>query len=394
MQKLNKKKKIAFILTTFVVGGVEKSFLDLMDCFDQDMYDVTIFLPDDKGEWTCMLEEKYNVKYLRIEDFKTVFFSQFYSGHIYSAFRSFFYRFLARVNYKKHYRKSTEYFIRSMPRVKEKFDCAVAYQIINDDCILGTLFRINASKKVAWSHSYINKQETIYGQWYNKFDKLFCVSEFARKALTQNFPVLVNKTEVFYNVMNPERILSLSEEPIYEEFCKTTTTIVTIGRLSREKGQYMIPRVVRLLIDAGHFVKWYLIGDGDLREEIQNNIVKEQVQDNVILLGNKNNPYPFVKVCDIYVQTSLIEGWGLTVSEAKILQKPIVTTDAGVMREQIRNGVNGLIVSEPTSEALAAGISKLIEHPELREAFVKQFQCEDVCHNEELKKLYDLLSEQ
>ena len=68
------KKKIAFVLTTFIVGGVEKSFLDLLDCIDKSRYDVTAFLPDDKGEWTSKLAEKCDIQYLKIEDFKTVFF--------------------------------------------------------------------------------------------------------------------------------------------------------------------------------------------------------------------------------------------------------------------------------------------------------------------------------
>ena len=388
MQEFDKKKKIAFVLTTFVVGGVEKSFLDLLDSIDPNICEVTVFLPDNKGEWTSLLEEKCKVKYLKIENFKTVFLSQIYSGFIFSAFRSLFYRLLAKLNYRKHYRKSTEYFIRSMPRVKEKFDCAIAYQIINDDCVLGTLFRINAPKKAVWSHSYINKQETLYGKWYDRFDKLFCVSEFAKKALIDNFPVLSDKTEVFYNIINPNRILELSKKQIDEKIDNSYTTIVTVGRLSKEKGQDKIPRTVRLLIDAGYSVKWYLVGDGALREEIQKKVIEEQVKDNVIFVGNKNNPYPYISACDIYVQTSLVEGWGLTVSEAKVLQKPIVTTDAGAMSEQIQNGFNGLIVPEITSEALAKGISQLIEHPEECEAFMHQLQNEDVCHQGELEKLY------
>lgn len=390
MQEMNKSKKIAFILTTFVVGGVERSFLDLLDNIDQNKYDITIFLPDDEGEWTPLLKEKCRVKYLKIEDFKTVFRSQLHEGTLFGVIRSLFFRILARLNYKRNYRKSTEYFIRSMTRIKEKFDYAIAYQIINDDCVLGTLFRIKATKKVVWSHAYINKQETLYGQWYNKFDKLFCVSNFARKALIDNFPVLASKTEIFYNVMNPERIQMLSRNPLCEEFHKALVTIVTVGRLSEEKGQDMIPHAARILLDAGYQIKWYLVGDGPLCEEVQNRIREEKVGNTVILLGNKNNPYPYIKACDIYVQTSLAEGWGLTVSEAKVLHKPIVTTDAGVMCEQIQSGVNGLIVPELTSKALAECIHQLIDHPEQREAFVRQLQQEDVCHIGELKKLYQL----
>lgn len=388
---MQKKKKIAFVLTTFVVGGVEKSFLELLDSIDRDKYEITVFLPDSKGEWTQQLVDRCEVRYLRIQDFNTIIRAQMSKMSFFSAFRSLFFRILAKLNYRRHYRKSTEYFIRSMPREKERFDCVIAYQIINDDCVLGSLYRLKASKKVAWSHAYIHKEEKIYGQWYNKFDKLFCVSDFAKKALDQNFPTLTNKTEVFHNCVNLDRIIQLSKEMPQWDLREGDIAIVTVGRLSQEKGQIIIPSTVRKLLDLGYNVSWYLIGDGNLREEIVREIQKENVEDHVILMGNKDNPYPYIKACDIYVQTSLVEGWGLTVNEAKVLHKPIVTTEAGVMSEQIQNGHNGIIISENTPEKLAKEIGRLIEFPELRAEFVGQLKREDLYWKNEIEKLYAVI---
>ncbi len=387
MRKQNRKKKIAFVLTTFVVGGVEKSFLDLLKCIDTEKYDITVFLPDERGEWTSMLKEQCRVRYLPIENYKSVIGSQLKRLLFFGAARSLFFRVLARLNYKNNYRKSTEYFIRSMPRIRERFDCAVAYQIINDECVLSTLYRINAPKKVVWSHAFIHKEEHIYGDWYNKFDRIFCVSDYAKNALTVNFPFLSCKTEVFYNALDSAHIIDFSNEPA-PEITDDTLILVTVGRLSREKGQLLIPKTARLLVNAGYSFKWYLIGDGDLRDEIEAEIQKEHQENNVILLGSRSNPYPYMKACDIYVQTSLVEGWGLTVTEAKILHKPIVTTDAGVMSEQIRTGVNGIIVPDNTPETLASAIGGLIDAPGMRESFVRHLQQEDVCHQGEIEKLY------
>lgn len=387
---MKRKKKLAFVLTTFVVGGVEKSVLDLLEKIDRERYDVLAFLPDDEGEWTALLKEKCEVRYLRNEDYKTVILSQFRKGDVFGAIRSLFFRVLARLNYKSHYRKSTEYFIRSMPRIRERFDCVVAYQIINDDCVLGALYRLNARKKIVWSHAYIRKNEPIYGEWYNQFHKIFCVSEFAKKALTDNFPGLTEKTEVFHNLVNRETILCLSQDPAYG-MTYDGMRLVTVGRLSKEKGQIIIPAVAHLLEDRGYSFKWYLVGDGDLREELETMIRKEGQEERVILLGNRNNPYPYIKACDIYVQTSLTEGWGLTVSEAKILQKPIVTTDAGVMSEQISNGLNGIVVPLPEAEILAEEIGRLIDCPEMRDAFAKQLCLEYTHATGELDKLYAVI---
>lgn len=393
MEKKKIKKRIAFVLTTFVVGGVEKSFLDLLDCIDRNMYEIDVFLPDNKGEWIPLLEKKCNVRYLKIESFKKIFTSQLYKLQFFSVIRSLFFRVLARVNCKKNYRKSTEYFLRSMPRVKEKYDCAVAYQIINDDCVLGTLYRIKASKKAAWTHSYTNKREPIYGKWYGMFDKIFCVSNYSRESFINNFPELSYKTEVFYNTINQTLILKKAGEDV--NFIKTSEviTLVTVARLSAIKGQIMIPHTARLLVDAGYSIKWYLVGDGESYQEIIEEIHKEKVEDIVILMGNRNNPYPYIKACDIYVQTSIIEGWGLTISEAKVLCKPIVTTDAGAINEQIQNGVNGIIVSETTPEALAKGIGQLIENSELCDSFISYLQKENANHLAEIEKLYRFMNE-
>ena len=153
----------------------------------------------------------------------------------------------------------------------------------------------------------------------------------------------------------------------------------------------MIPKTARILLDAGYNIHWYLVGDGELREEIEEAIQKYNVQSHVILLGSKMNPYPYIKNCDIYVQPSFSEGYCTTTVEAKILCKPIVTTDAPGMREQFINGENGLIVDSMTPEALAKGIKMLLAHPEVMEKFQDALKKESYDNSKELRKLYDFM---
>jgi len=180
-----------------------------------------------------------------------------------------------------------------------------------------------------------------------------------------------------------------AKEPIDVEM--KGLNILTVGRLSTEKGQQMIPATVRLLLDAGYDVHWYLVGDGPLRETIEAEIEKYNVQDHVILLGTQMNPYPYIKNCDIYVQPSFSEGYCTTTMEAKILHKPIVTTDAPGMREQFVSGENGLIVDAMTPQALFEGIRTLLDHPELCQKFVGNLEKETFDNREELQKLYDFI---
>ena len=194
---------------------------------------------------------------------------------------------------------------------------------------------------------------------------------------------------MLYNLLSTKEITLQSEDHV--NWIPQNTAILTVGRLVSIKGQAMIPRTTRLLLDAGYEVYWYLVGDGPLRETVEAEIQKYDVAEHVILLGTQTNPYPYIKNCDIYVQPSFSEGYCTTTMEAKILHKPIVTTDAPGMREQFVSGVNGLIVDAMTPEALSGGIRTLLDHPELREKFVENLSHE-VCDNSgELQKLYDFI---
>ena len=168
------------------------------------------------------------------------------------------------------------------------------------------------------------------------------------------FPRLNSKTEVFYNITNPNEIKKMADAyPLELRTCEMQVVLVTVGRISEEKGQTVIPQATRLLLEKGYNIIWYLVGTGPIEIEIEEKIKQHDVANNVVLCGRKDNPYPYIKNCDIYVQTSKTEGWGLTVSEAKILNKPIVTTDAGVMREQIENGINGIITKNDSERKCA-----------------------------------------
>lgn len=103
--------------------------------------------------------------------------------------------------------------------------------------------------------------------------------------------------------------------------------IVTVARLAAEKGQLIIPNAIKKLINSGIKVKWYCIGEGEERANIENRIKELNIEDNSILLGMKKNPYPFIKNCDVYIQTLIYEGFCITLAEARLLNKAIITTN-------------------------------------------------------------------
>ena len=199
-----------------------------------------------------------------------------------------------------------------------------------------------------------------------------------------------DKAEVFYPLIFPEEIRKKAEEPIPENL--EHISLLTLARLSEEKGHLMIPGITRLLLQYGYNVNWYLIGEGNIKDEIYKEIEDNAVQDHVFLLGEKNNPYPYLKNSDIFVLPTEMEGYCTATNEARVLCKPVVTTDIPQMREQFINGNNGLLV-EKTEEGFFKGIATLIDAPEMMKLFETEL-AKTVFDNEvELNKLYRIANE-
>lgn len=385
-------KKIAVVVTEFIAGGVEKALLDLIDAIDRDEYEITIFLPNKNGQWTYLLEEKMDVVVLQ-NDTRRQAKELLKKFNLFQLFRFLFFRLKSRLIIHTNYSKGLEYRLKSTPRYPQKFDIAIAYKISNIDIVLNCLYYIDSNKKVAWVHQVFNEQEKEHINLYNQFDKIFCVSKALKEHTVNMFTSLRAKTDVFHNILNYNEIKKLSTDYLPKlKSGNDIFAIVTVGRLSFEKGQAVIPQVAHLLLEKGYNFIWYLVGEGPLETELKEKIKQYDVADYVVLCGRKDNPYPYIKNCDIYVQTSKTEGWGLTVSEAKILNKPIVTTDAGVMSEQIENGINGIITENDSAEEICNGIEKLIVNPDLRKSFIAALEKEDADDNKkQIQKLYSLI---
>lgn len=182
-------------------------------------------------------------------------------------------------------------------------------------------------------------------------------------------PEYEQRTEVFYNFIDADAILAQAEEK--EDFADEFDGIrlLTVARVCNQKGQDIIPDVLKDLDEYSGKIKWYCIGDGEKSiQEIKQRAAEIGVADEIIFLGNKNNPYPFFKQCDIYIQPSRHEGFGITISEAKIFSKPIILTNFAGSDEQIQDKKDGLIVPFD-SKAIARAVRILVENIELRQKY-------------------------
>ena len=207
-------------------------------------------------------------------------------------------------------------------------------------------------------------------------------------------PEFSNKYQVVYDVLNPNVIHELSIEPVQNLLTsKDEWIIVTTGRLVPPKGYDIVVKAASLLKRSGLNFKWYIIGDGPERINIEKWKQEMDVDSEVILLGEQKNPYAFMSQSDIYVQTSKFEGFGMTIGEAKILGKPIVSTNFDVVYNQLTHEVNGLI-SNMNGESVAENILRIIQDSSLREFIIENIKIEknetSISELAKVEKLIDL----
>lgn len=165
--------------------------------------------------------------------------------------------------------------------------------------------------------------------------------------------------------------------------------ILSIGRFSEAKNYDNVPDICRRILEYGVDLRWFLIGYGD-EEIIRRKIQETGMEQHVIILGKRSNPYPYIKACDIYAQPSRYEGKSVTVREAQMLCKPVVITDYPTAKSQIKHGVDGIIVPMD-NEGCANGMADFLLNYQLQQQIVDYLQTHDYGNMNEIEKLYNLI---
>lgn len=385
-------KKVLFVSKNMNFGGVEKSLLSILRRIPENKYDITLLLMQKDGEllnyipkW-IKVDEIPNIskqtKYKVIELMKKLKFI--------SALRLIYNLLLSM--YSKSIYKSYIRYAKTLPDIEEEFDLAISYYNPTAFPVIYTMNNIKSKKKIMWIHSDVDTYKDIYEyeDIYSKYDLIYNASKEGTSRFKNKFPGLIDKTETFYNLIDKKELdyLGGNGESFDDEF--DGIRILTVGRLGIEKGQNFIPKILNRLLQLGKNVKWYCIGDGDLRKELEREIKEYKLEDKLILLGSKSNPYGYIKDCDIYVQPSRNECYCTTVTEAKCFNRPMVITNVNGSKEQIKDNYNGLIV-DIDEQSISEGIIKLIDNKEIREKFINNLSKENISTIYELDRLYEYI---
>lgn len=386
-------KKIAIVTRRMVAGGIEKALLSMIENIPKDEYKITLFVMGKGGEFKKDVPEWVELKNIYGNENTTIekIINNIKKFKIISTFKIIIYTILNRLT-KSGYKKET-YDLKMVPKQSVMYDIAIAYHVPASFPVRYVINNLNAHKKVAWIHSDVRRYEKElkpYEAFYNKYDKIFSVSKESMNNFLKMYPKLNGKVDVFYNIISKDKLHQLSNKGRGFTDNFKGIRILTIGRLVDEKGVEFIPAIVSRLVNRGYKFKWYCIGDGDLRKSLELEIAKYNIEDYLVILGMKENPYSYLKECDIYVQPSKYEGYCTTVTEAKCFYKPMVITNVNGSKEQIQNGYNGLIV-EPNIDDIYKGVVSIIDDKNIQNKFIQNLKRSDVDTTKEINKLFSIL---
>lgn len=392
------KKQILFVIDSLHSGGAEKSLVSLLSLFNYEKYEVDLLMFAPTGLYLPLLPKQVKIldvpkfiqrqqkgikNLLKKRNIRDLYIRLGASLSLRNPF----------VNNKMHkiqiYWKWVSQRINKLD--KKIYDAAIAYSQGMPTYFVAE--KVNANRKLCWINTDYrfapyNKEFDI--RYYSQFDNIIAVSDACKNVLIEELPSIESKVIVVYDILSPTLINSMADENggFLDKY--KGLRILTIGRLVHQKGYDMAIKACFKLKREGFEFKWYAIGEGNLKSKLEDMISENGLEDTFIFLGTKQNPYTFLKQSDIYVQPSRYEGYGLAIAEGRILQKPIIATNFTVVHDQIRDGVNGLIVNM-SSDDLYKGIKKIIEESSLRNYFSINLSHENVGTEEQIDKIYSLI---
>lgn len=391
------KKQILFVIPSMRSGGAEKSLLTLLTLFDYEKYDVDLLSFRHDGLFFEKLPPQVNIlsgneDYEMFDGDALAALKYFIKkGKLFSAIDRWKYSKLSSLA-DEHLReeKQWDFLKKQLPKITKKYDCAIGYLEGNANRFVAE--SINANKKLCYIHNDIEKlgfDKEIYKKTFAKIDIIVTVSQECKNSLCKYFPEQNEKLKIIENITCRKILVEQSgDEAVYQKEADETV-ICTVGRFSEQKNIPLAVRACAELTRRGKKLKWYHIGVGELKSDVEKVIAECGAGERFILLGERANPYPYIAQSDIYVQPSLFEGKSIAIDEAKCLLRPIVVTDFSTVHDQIEDGVDGLIC-EMNEGDMADKIEMLIENLSERERLIKNLEAEKLGNEDEIFKLYRL----
>lgn len=392
---MNKKKDILFVMNNLNVGGAEKALVSLLQVFDYTKYNVDLLLFKKEGLFLKQVPEQVNILQ-EPENWK--YFDMPFTQVLKENFSPFRWDIvLQRLRYNiatrraKNTAEAEQYGWKEMAKtirpLKKKYHCAVGFLEKNPSYFV--VDKVNANMKIGFIHNDYNALKLDKGldkPYFGKMNAVATVSEHCVNILKNEFPEYSDIFRYVPNIVSASLVNSMSKEKIVT----LKNALVSVGRLETQKGFDIAVEAAKILKSNGVNFHWYILGEGSERKKLEVLIDKYALTSYFSLLGLMENPYPYIKQAEIFIQPSRFEGKSIAVDEAKILAKPILLTNFTTAKDQIENGVNGMIV-DMTPQGVAEGIMKYLNDKEYTEKITSSLRLQEWGTEVEVLKFYKLI---
>ena len=378
------KKNLLFACYGLGIGGIERCLVNLINILPEDEFDVDLLVMNPEYALKDQIRRQVNF----LDTFSYILNTEFTMQEIRKRGGLWKYRkmLLPYFDHRVRIKLGLPLWTTFRP-LEKKYDVAIAYSQ-NGLAPYYVADKVTAGRKVLWYHNgAYEKRGKDYARdqrYYPRFDYVVAVSRHCAGVLREKFPCLEGKITVLRNICDREHILQGAEAFYPEGFSGDATQIVTVGRLAPEKGPDLALEACRLLRDEGRKIVWHWVGDGPMMEKARAEVKRLGLEDCFRLEGDQQNPYPYIKNAGIYVQPSYYEAYSTTVTEARVLAKPIVTTAVGGMEDQLTDGITGSIVPI-SARALAEAVGQLLDREETARTFTENLQKEALGGSQELE---------
>lgn len=401
------KPRIFIAMHYMEIGGAETALVGLLNALDPTRVDVDLFLYDHRGEMMQFIPEWVNLlpqipKYSVLERPIVELVKRGFWGI--AAARMWAKR-ISKVAYKRSgsklennggLDKMSKCTTPLLPKINQSVTYDLAISFLTPHRIVAE--KVKAKKKIAWIHTdytrvWVDTEEEL--KVWLIYDYVASISGDVTNTFLQMFPSLAPKIVEIENILSPSFVRKRAELKDVDKEIRHegAITLLSVGRFSDAKNYDNVPDICKRLINETKLnIKWYIIGYGGDEALIRQKIKEAGMEEHVILLGKRSNPYPYIKACDIYVQPSRYEGKSVTVREAQMLCKPVVVTNYPTAPSQIRSGVDGVIVPMD-NEGCAHGLAEVICDKPLQERIIAHLKTHDYGNESEVEKIYTLINE-
>ena len=398
------KKRIFIAIQYLEIGGAERALIGLLSSLDYTKYEVDLFVYRHSGEFMKFIPERVNLlpeikKYTTlsrpIKEIVKEGYIDVAIGRVLAHLKN------KRFN-KKHrtkdniaiYQYVASYTTPFMPSFYKRgeYDLAISFLIPHNI----VREKVLAKQYWAWIHtdySYVDIDVDYELPVWSAYNKIISISEDVTKGFLSKFPALSPKITIIENILSENFVKEQAEEKVDLSFLPSDSIkFCTVARFSYPKAIDRAVYICKELIDKGLNIYWYIIGYGSDETMIREKIKETQMEKRFVLIGKKENPYPYIKATDFYIQPSRYEGKAVTVREAQILEKPVVITNYPTAKSQLNDGIDGVIVPD-SIEGATDGIEAFLKDKDKQNRIIAYLKAHHYGNEFETKKIDKLLNE-